>query len=214
MNLLGTVHSRLVQGRRVVVLARRLAHLIPAQSSVIDIGCGDGKLASHLLALRPDLAIRGVDVLVRPDSTIPVEAFNGQSLPLGTKSVDVALLIDVLHHTSNPAILLQEAARVARKAILLKDHTRDRCLAQLILHGMDWVGNARYGVRLPYNYWSTEQWLTTCGTLGLRVEHWETRLGLYPWPASMLFERSLHMIALLTPHQQNADAQYTTAIPQ
>ena len=31
-------------------------------------------------------------------------------------------------------------------------------LAGPTLRFMDWIGNARHGVALPYNYWSAQEW--------------------------------------------------------
>ncbi len=102
-----------------------------------------------------------------------------------------------MHHTDDPMILLREAKRVARKVILLKDHTLGGPLAYSTLRFMDWVGNAHHGVALPYNYWSEARWRDAFATLHLTVQQWRPRLGLYPFPASLLFERHLHFIAQL-----------------
>ena len=66
---------------------------------------------------------------------------------------------------------------------------------------MDWVGNAGHGVRLPYNYLSRAQWQRLWAQTGLEVDRIEERLGLYPRPASWLFERGLHFIARLRPEE-------------
>jgi len=92
---------------------------------------------------------------------------------------------------------LREAKRVARRAIVLKDHTADGALADLILRFMDWVGNAHHNVILPYNYWSEQRWRTAFAELGLGIEQWQSTLGLYPWPASLVFERGLHFVTRL-----------------
>jgi hypothetical protein len=63
---------------------------------------------------------------------------------------------------------------------------------------MDWVGNSRYGVSLPYNYWSKPQWLQAFDELEMKIGSWTTSLKLYPWPASCLFDRSLHFVAHLS----------------
>ena len=42
---------------------------------------------------------------------------------------------------------------MAARGIVLKDHTRNGLFSGSTLRFMDWVGNARHGVRLPYNYW-------------------------------------------------------------
>jgi hypothetical protein len=54
-----------------------------------------------------------------------------------------------------------------------------------------------HSVVLPYNYWSQEKWLNAFETLGLTIGIWNKNLGLYPPPASWIFERSLHFIARL-----------------
>jgi hypothetical protein len=70
---------------------------------------------------------------------------------------------------------------------------------------MDWVGNSAYGVHLPYNYWSKSEWDLAFAQLGAEVEHWQARLRLYPFPASLLFDRSLHFIARLTSNPGNRE---------
>lgn len=113
--------------------------------------------------------------------------------------LDVVLFVDVLHHTDDPAVLLREAARVAKRAVILKDHARDAFLSGPTLRFMDWVGNAHHGVALPYNYWSSSQWQKAFRDIGLKSEHWQAKLGLYPFPASLFFDRSLHFVARLSP---------------
>ena len=68
-------------------------------------------------------------------------------------------------------------------------------LAGPTLRFMDRVGNARYGVALPYNYLSRQQWLDMAGKLRLTIQQWTARLKLYPWWARWVFERKLHFIA-------------------
>ncbi len=94
-------------------------------------------------------------------------------------------------------MLLREARRVARHAVLIKDHTRDGLLAGPTLRFLDWVGNAPHGVALPYNYWRERQWRESFERIGLTPSVWRNRLGLYPPGASWIFGRSLHFIARL-----------------
>jgi hypothetical protein len=107
------------------------------------------------------------------------------------------LFVDVLHHTTDPDVLLREACRVTRQVVLIKDHTRNGLLAGTTLRLMDWVGNAHHGVALPYNYWTRREWMDALERLGLRIELWDGRPRLYPRPANWIFGRSLHFIARL-----------------
>jgi SAM-dependent methyltransferase len=164
---------------------------------VLDVGCGDGRLARLIAEKRPDISIRGIDVLQRNDAVIPIDTFDGKSIPYGEDSFDVVMFVDVLHHASQPMTLLREAVRVARHAIVIKDHLAEGSLAHLTLRVMDWVGNARHGVALPYDYWSLAKWHRVFDKLGLRINSWESNLKLYPLPADLILGRSLHFIALL-----------------
>lgn len=194
--MLDLAHER-VYGRRIRVLARHFAELLPRDASVLDVGSGDGLLARRVMDLRPDVRIAGVDVLTRPQSHIPVTLFDGVTLPFATGEFDAVMMVDVLHHASAQDALLAETARVARRALLIKDHVLAGPFAQRTLAFMDWVGNARHGVALPYNYWTEDRWQAAWRGLGLRVATRRDHLGLYPWPASLVFERGLHFIVKL-----------------
>jgi SAM-dependent methyltransferase len=191
------VHGKAVFDRRIEVLTRTLADFIPANARVLDIGCGSGTLARRIMTLRPDVTIEGIDILVRPGTEIPVTEFDGDNIPWPDGHFDIALFVDVLHHTEAPARLLAEAKRVSRSGIVIKDHFREGVLADATLRFMDWVGNAQHGVVLPYNYLSDPEWRGIWTKLGLRVERLTDRVGLYPAPFSWLFDRRLHFVARL-----------------
>lgn len=196
--MIGALHEKLVHQNRVRTLASAIATLLPADASALDVGCGDGELDRQLAELRPDLQIQGIDVLIRDGAREPVRAFDGERLPDSDDSFDVVLLVDVLHHTADPVVLLKEARRVARQSVIIKDHCRDGLLAGPTLRFMDWIGNARHGVALPYNYWPRSRWLATFRDLKLDIEEWRSKLGLYSPPAGWVFERSLHFLARLS----------------
>jgi SAM-dependent methyltransferase len=197
MTLVERFHGSYVAGRRARVLSQHLAKIIPEKLNVLDVGCGDGLIDCLIRNQRPDLDLRGVDVLVRPKSFIPVSEFDGTTLPHGDASFDCVMFVDVLHHMIDPMILLREATRVARSSIIIKDHAREGFLGELTLRVMDEVGNRRHGVLLPHNYWTIRQWSVAWGCLKLRPRLWMSNLGLYPWPATWLFDRRLHFIARL-----------------
>jgi SAM-dependent methyltransferase len=195
--LFSEIHTQHVFPRRKRALIRHLASFLPPSVAVLDVGCGDGSLAAGLVAKRPDIKVRGIDVLLRQETAIPVTIFDGERIPSDDASEDVVMFVDVLHHTQDPMVLLSEARRVSRRWILIKDHFRDGFLANETLRFMDWVGNARYGVALPYNYWSSKQWQEGFGRLGLTTAKEILDLGLYPFWANWIFGRGLHFVLLL-----------------
>lgn len=195
--MLNQLHTSLVFDRRIRVLAKTIAERLPQGAHVLDIGCGSGDLAALIMTLRPDVRIEGIDVLVRPDTAIPVTVYDGSQIPFDDGHFDAAIIVDVLHHTDDPEAVLTEASRVARQ-VVVKDHLRDGFAAYSTLRLMDWVGNVSHGVRLPYNYLSSDEWKGIWARLGLRTDRFIGRLGLYPRPFSWLFDRGLHFVTVLS----------------
>lgn len=198
-DLLNAAHGAAVFRRRTRVLADVVAAHVAGGASALDVGCGDGTIARGMMARRPGLSVQGIDVFLRPDVKIPACVYDGVTIPHPDKSFDWVTVVDVLHHTDDPAAVLGECARVARRGIVVKDHLRDGLAAAATLRAMDWVGNRGHGVRLPYNYLSRAEWQAAFEKLGLRVTRWDGRLGLYPLPLDLVFGRGLHFVATLAP---------------
>lgn len=121
--------------------------------------------------------------------------YDGREFPFADKSYDYVTFVDVLHHTTDPMMLLSEARRVAREGVVIKDHLCDTRWGKRILGFMDWVGNSQYGVALPSNFWSSRQWGEAWEKLGVQPDAWITHIGLYPRPFRPLFEDGLHFLA-------------------
>lgn len=216
MNLLERLYDRVIGRRvfaaRVDVLCDHFAQLIPPAARVLDVGCGNGLLARRISQRRPDLSLHGIDVLIQPECDMPVEKYDGRVIPHPDGSFDVVLFVDILHHADDPMALLREGRRVARKAILIKDHPKDGFLAGPTLRFMDWVANARFGIPLPFHFWPRQRWLEAFRELGVSVGVWDTKLGLYR-PAGWLFDRGLHFIARLdVPAQEPAQVTVSETI--
>ena len=103
-------------------LRRAEAELVPG-SLVLDIGCGMGYVLDVLSQDYGAIAI-GCDV-VAPRRGVESRfiRFDGWNLPFADGSVDLSLLVFVLHHAKNPNQLLREAMRVTRGALLVVEDT-------------------------------------------------------------------------------------------
>jgi SAM-dependent methyltransferase len=184
-----------VFGRRAEVLTRAVAALLPP-GRMLDIGSGSGQIAASIARLRPDVAVEGFDVLVRDGTAVPTTPFDGTTLPLPDGCAASAILIDVLHHAADPLRLLQECGRVAR-IVVVKDHLARGWLDRRTLELMDWVGNRPHGVVLPFTYFDSRGWETTCSEAGLVETARTTVPDLYSFPLSAFFGRDLHFVSRL-----------------
>lgn len=107
------------RSRRAEILAGRIEPFLTGAGSIVDIGSGTGHLAARLKQAGHD--VTPVDVasyrLRRLDDPV---MYDGVRLPFADKRFDTALLLMVLHHTSNPEAVLREASRVAHELILIE----------------------------------------------------------------------------------------------
>jgi SAM-dependent methyltransferase len=200
--LLGRFHAAFVHGRR----SRRIAEVVAAaleplgRGTLLDVGCGDGGVAA-LIAERWGGTPLGIEIHARRRVAIPFAIFDGRRIPVTDHGVDFVLLADVLHHDEEPVRLLREAARVARRSVVVKDHCADSAWDRLILTVMDWVGNAPHGVARPGRYVRSEDWTRLAEEAGLRVAARMRLDGLYPPVAESVFGRRAHVLLTLVPSE-------------
>ena len=190
------LHDKFVYNRRMELLSDIISTQLHDGQKILDIGCGDGKI-DYLIMQKKNVDITGVDVLVRSTTYIPVQEYDGRVLPFPNNAFDAVLLIDVLHHIDVPLGILQEAKRIAKRNVIIKDHLREGFLAYSTLKFMDYFGNAHYGVRLPYNYLNKSEWDTLFRQVGLNIQEYNKELNLYPFPFTLCFDRGLHFVATL-----------------
>jgi SAM-dependent methyltransferase len=89
---------------------------------VLDLGCGLGGYTKALS--ERGLDARGIDVspeYVERARSLGVEAdlYDGARLPYDDDSFDTVAMLEVLEHLEDPAALLREARRVARRGVLV-----------------------------------------------------------------------------------------------
>jgi SAM-dependent methyltransferase len=197
MKLIDYLHNHYISKRRVIQLCKHIQHYLPRTGAILDVGCGDGAITRSLADISPGCRFEGIDVLLRPETNISVKMFDGVSIPYDDNSFDAILLIDVLHHIQNPLRILKEAKRVTRKTIIIKDHVLHGLLAEKMLCFMDDIGNLKYDIVLPYNYFTMDEWQNTFQDVGLDCKVWQESLDLYPWFINWIFGRSLHFVSKL-----------------
>lgn len=98
-----------------------LAADLPAPASILDAGCGTGRLLRAASQRWPEAALYGVDpaegmvaVAQRLTPGATIQRGLAESLPLDDASIDLAVSTMSFHHWGDPAAGVREIARVLR----------------------------------------------------------------------------------------------------
>jgi ubiquinone/menaquinone biosynthesis C-methylase UbiE len=157
--------------------------LVPAGEaphSFADVGCGTGLVTAGLAQawkLPRDRAF-GVEVFERsqaPDVFTPLP-FEKRRIPLPDGSIDLATVIMVLHHETDPQGLLREVFRIlkSRGLLLLRETDADTPALLLFNHVMEHfyfrVFNRLPGVPNPFTHRSASEWADMVRSAGFSIE--------------------------------------------
>lgn len=194
-----STHQALSHGTRVALLAEAIDALLARHAGAgrngalqcVDVGCGDFSLSGSIrergqargstqdwcgLDLYPLDEVRAAD-----PAWDGYRQFDGAAIPLPDASVDVVLMCDMLHHASpgQQVSLAQEAARVCRDVVIVKDHFEYGPVSRQMLRLMDAVGNWGYGVSVPDRYFDVESFAGWASSGGLTEIERVTGIELY-----------------------------------
>jgi SAM-dependent methyltransferase len=178
-------HYAKVSTPRAERLATALADIAPPSRSMLDIGSSDGLLARETADRLGVTDVRGVDIKIQPHPGIPVEAYDGRTLPFEDGRFDLVTICDVLHHAEDPLAVVREALRVLTPdgALVIKDHFRWGRWSNGVLLAMDIVGNYKAGVIVTGNYLSAPDWIDLIAEAGGTIDRlvWPLEIHDLPW---------------------------------
>src|SRR5256885_9511641 len=85
-------HRRLQRRKvgRAYDMAREIANVIPANSRVLDVGCGNGFIAHHLTATL-EASVLGIDMEETTEAPIDYRQFDGKHFPVPDGSAQAVL---------------------------------------------------------------------------------------------------------------------------
>ncbi|WP_251958039.1 methyltransferase domain-containing protein [Nostoc commune] len=130
---------------RIHYLTQMLAPYFAESQMILDLGTSNGSLAASIKkelsknSLAPQII--GCDTHVQPETFIPIVHYDGYTLPSEDNYFDNVMIIDVFHHADNARRLLEEAKRVSRQHILIKDHYWKSSKDFTSLKFADYIGN-------------------------------------------------------------------------
>jgi len=189
-----------VYASRLRELVRQITPHLRQDDRVLDVGCGFGALGKAIVddpACPARVSALGLERARRGGELIPVEVYDGRTIPHDDGEFDVVVLADVLHHEQDPHQLISECRRVAGRLLIIKDHKIDGLLAQRRIALIDWAANAPYAVPCLYRYNALAEWRDWHRRHHLSVEHEVVNMRLYPPVVNMLFGRRLQYFAVL-----------------
>lgn len=101
-----------------------------AVASVLDVGAGTGRACEFLAVRSPSSRVVGIEpvaALLDASRSRDVAAFvqgSGDRLPFPDGSFDAVCALALMHHVPDPATVISEMMRVARRAIVISDANR------------------------------------------------------------------------------------------
>jgi homoserine O-acetyltransferase len=175
-NLLG----RFEQARRTRIDYELIESLIEPNSTVLDIGCGDGQLLANLTA---DKNIKGAGIELQQDLVLTCVrrglSIIQHDIELGLenhadKSFDYVILSQTVQTVKNPERVFKELLRVGKKVIIsFPNFAHYRSRAQLFF-----TGRAPMTEQLPFDWYdspnlhflSLKDFDKFCSKLGVKVQ--------------------------------------------
>ncbi len=187
-------NKRWKSGPQLLEFRHRTAAAMVLEGTVLDLGCGDGLL----LDLLRSQGVSGVGLDASPEAIrtcaekgleVQIHTLSGP-LPYQDASFDTVVLLDVLEHVYEPEALLTEAARVARKRVIVSVPNFSSLPARLQVL----VGNVPENnrPRKGHLYWFNYGVLTNMVmTVGLRITTLKTNTF---FPCTLLGNRLISLL--------------------
>jgi SAM-dependent methyltransferase len=180
-------------------VTRAVAAQIEHAESLLDVGCGDGSTTLKVAGIVGATRVVGVDVLVRDKIVIDVRTYDGLHLDFADNEFEVVTLVDVLHHCSDPQKVLSECVRVARRAVVIKDHLAFGPVSRRLLYAMDVFSNIKFSVGSPGTYFDFAAWVRMVDAAGARMAAVEWPLALHELPWRLVGWPELQFTAKIVP---------------
>lgn len=147
---------------------------------VIDFGCGNGVVA-QMLHESTGLDVSGYDVVSYPSSqvTVPIELFDGKTIPVEYEHFSTAVVTNVLHHDEHPSRVLQELTRITSHRLVIietvpdpvADSELDAEMGRVFFNDYLYnrLINAGAGIGVPGMYDTPQGWIASLEALGWKV---------------------------------------------
>ena len=179
-------------------LATAVAGEIGHAKSLLDVGCGAGRITHDVAQRIGAERVIGVDIVKWSDAAIDVELYDGRSLPFPDKSFEAVTVVDVLHHCTDQVEVLRECVRVAQRVVVVKDHFTFGFWSDQVLKWMDGFGN-KEDIPMPARWLRFSDWVAMHTAAGARMVNLRWPLPMHDFPWSIVARSELQFVATLLP---------------
>ena len=167
---------------------RKLALASPwlsLEDRLLEIGSGPGSVIIEFR--KAGFQIDAIDVTdTSYCAALKPTLYDGQNMPYSADAYDIALLLTVLHHTLDPDDILLEAARVARRVIILED-VYESAWQRKYTKVADSITNLEFFGH-PHSNRSDAEWRESFTRLNLKLLHSEVH------PFATFFKQALYVV--------------------
>ncbi len=134
---------------------------------ILDVGSGYGTVTDLLRIDGYDVTPVDIKNHAIRENLKPIY-FDGRTLPFADNTFHQALLLTVLHHTPEPAIIIAEAARVCHEVIIIEDIYRNK-VQQYLTYFTDSLFNLEFKGH-PHTNNTRDGWAAICKSLNLELK--------------------------------------------
>jgi len=157
-----------------------IAEMVKPGSRVLDVGCAEGTLLSHLVATKEvdgrgiELSQAGVNTCVSKGLSVVQGDADADLTDYPDKGFDYAILSQTLQATHRPMLVMEQLLRVGKKAVVsFPNFAYWRCRSYLAFNGrMPMTSSLDYAwYETPNIHFCTLRDFTVlCNDLGIRLE--------------------------------------------
>lgn len=170
----------LSSNKRAEIIIEKISRWIGKNDKILDIGCGEGTIAKKLINKGYQVTPLDVANKCRYPEIKPI-IYDGKHLPFPNDSFDTTLLLTVLHHTSDPLMLIKEAKRVSKEIIIMED-----VYTNFLEKMLTWIGCSLFNheiVKHPHSNKRDEEWREAFDKLELKASTFcSYRQLFFFWP--------------------------------
>jgi SAM-dependent methyltransferase len=169
-----------------------IALMPPVHGTILDMGCGDGSYTAAIKQAFPEASVMGVDpageaIRIASARYPGIEFREGNGLlaaTLPTHGFDVAILRGVLHHTSDPPLVLVNTAKLAKRLIIIEPNGYNPVLKMI-------ERVSRYHVEHQECSFAPHRLIRWCEAAGMSVRR-KTYVGFVPFLFPTFPARIIH----------------------